>query len=341
MLYADLSPFNKSIFTKYSFEIDEMIPTYRVSGFSLPKNTKLGRQLWFNKIEKLFLKNCEAQGKPDLIHAHSYVGGFAAEYLALKYNIPYLITEHITDFFTETIVGVKKEQISSVYENAICRIAVSKALSKAMGQFTDKENRVIPNMVDMENLFNRVAKRNKKGGTLNFISIGYLDKIKGFDLLIQAFKNFTDQVSQNARLTIIGKGIQFRKLKKKSRDLGIENQIQFTGELTRQPLVEALLKSDIFVLASHLESFGVVFIEAMALGLPVIATKSLGPQEIITKELGILVPKNNVSALTDALVYMSKHHQQFDAQKIRKAMQDKYSGQVISKQLIKLYHSLC
>jgi glycosyltransferase involved in cell wall biosynthesis len=97
---------------------------------------------------------------------------------------------------------------------------------------------------------------------------------------------------------------------------------------------------DVFVLASRDETFGVVVVEAMASGLPVIATDCGGPREIITKETGILVEKENPGELARAIVSMSENLGSYNKSTIRKYALEKYGRKAFVERVDQLYQNV-
>lgn len=97
---------------------------------------------------------------------------------------------------------------------------------------------------------------------------------------------------------------------------------------------------DCFVLPSRYETFGVVYIEAMASGKPVIATACGGPDDFVTQENGLLVPVGEVSALARAMQQMMTSRHQYDSDKIRESVQSRFSSQAIAGQLEQIYSAV-
>ena len=95
-----------------------------------------------------------------------------------------------------------------------------------------------------------------------------------------------------------------------------------------------------FVLASLHETFGVVYIEALASGKPVIGTYNGGAEDIINDNNGLLVNKNDIKALGDAMVYLSDNISSYDKEKIRKECVDRFSKDKIINEVINVYSTI-
>ena len=124
------------------------------------------------------------------------------------------------------------------------------------------------------------------------------------------------------------------------RELGLENAVNYYGLKTRREIAEIYEKYDCFVMPSSKETFGVVYIEAMASGLPVIATKCGGPEDFINKENGILVDPDCVDQLATAMCHVYKNRKEYDSVRIRQYVNENFSGHAIAKRLIKEYKTV-
>jgi len=145
--------------------------------------------------------------------------------------------------------------------------------------------------------------------------------------------NFGD----TATLTIYGGGKDLNMLRERAIHLGISGNVFFRGEKSRTEIANALQNADVFVLASRVETFGVVFIEAMATGLPVIATSCGGPENFVNDSNGILIPTEDVSALANALVYMKNYRHKFDKNIISAMTKKNFEPKSIVTQLVNVY----
>jgi len=164
-----------------------------------------------------------------------------------------------------------------------------------------------------------------------------LIKRKGFHLLVKAFKEIEDLPIQ---LTIVGEGPERRNLQQLIDELKLHDRIKLVGQKSRNEIRELFIESKSFVLPSFVETFGVVFIEALASGLPVIATSSGGPETFITKEDGILIPVNNIQALVGALRDMYFNINMYDKKKISERCISKFSSEVIGNQIMQVYKTI-
>ncbi len=138
-------------------------------------------------------------------------------------------------------------------------------------------------------------------------------------------------------MTIVGDGPKKHYLKNLIIELGIEKCVEFTGKLSREEMLPKLSYSNVFVLPSNSETFGVVYIEAMALGLPVIATKCGGPEDFVDSSNGLLIERNSEERLVDAMEYMYKHYNEYKRESISGSVINRYSPSKIARQIELLY----
>lgn len=149
----------------------------------------------------------------------------------------------------------------------------------------------IPNPTPYINTFNEPS--------LNYkivISVGRLTQVKGYDLLIEAWKKVCDQ-NPGWKLYIVGSGEEKQNLEMLATQLGIMDRIEFTGQTT--DVRSFYEKSSIFCLSSRNEGLPMVLLEAQAYGLPIVAFDcDTGPSEIVVnKKNGFLVPNGNIESL--------------------------------------------
>jgi glycosyltransferase involved in cell wall biosynthesis len=186
-------------------------------------------------------------------------------------------------------------------------LAVSNAEAEHYSRFgiPQSQTRVVHNGIDL-NVFRPGSSgfRKRIGLTDEFVVsfVGRLDPIKGLPVLFEAFRLFVADHS-HSKLLVIGPDFGMKDtLLRLSKDLGTQSKVLFVDTLTTKPLVEAYRASDVVVIPSYYEVFGMTAIEAMACGTPVVATNVGALSEIIEEgSNGYLVPSGNSQALASRL----------------------------------------
>ena len=284
------------------------------------------------QLKKVFREYVKEKGMPDVIHAHIVSMASPAVFLKNKLNLPFIITEHWTQMNSEKTSQRIINQ-TFVYQYADRVICVSDALSRSLKQKCNINSLVINNMVSDQ--FFKSKKKNRSESTFKFIGVGALRKNKRFDILVDAFA--LCRFPKNVTLDIVGEGEERHLIESRIRQHGLESQVKMSGVKTPEEVNEMLCNSDCFVLSSRLETFAIVLIEAMAKGLPVIATRSGGPETFVRPEDGILVPKENAEELAKAMKDMIEHYQEYDAEEIRQHCHDNFSQDVIADKIVNVY----
>ncbi len=143
--------------------------------------------------------------------------------------------------------------------------------------------------------------RNKKflkNGICEIVYVGNLIALKNVDILLKSVA----QLEFDVRVNIVGSGIEENKLKKMCKELGIEEKVIFKGKLPREKAVECMEKADIFVMVSSPETFGLVYLEAMAQGTITIGSKNEGIDGVIINNYnGFLVTAGSIEELSSLL----------------------------------------
>jgi glycosyltransferase involved in cell wall biosynthesis len=133
---------------------------------------------------------------------------------------------------------------------------------------------------------------------VRFVAYGRLVRKKGFDVLLRAFRALLDQ-GFAARLVLAGGGPEAPALAGLARELGLTEAVEFTGWC--DDVAGLLASHDVFVLPSLDEPFGIVVLEAMAMQMPIVATRTQGPREVLDGETAYLAEVGDVKTLTEAM----------------------------------------
>ena len=282
----------------------------------------------------LFKKIKKKYGLPKVVHAHFTVYSGIASIIKKKYKIPFIITEHSSLVTKSVLSKSTKFWVKKSYPFADTIIAVSGSLSNNILNKLNYKSIVINNVLDTKS-FSFSPRTNR--GKFQFVAVGNLVYGKGHDVLINAFSKLK---ADNIVLKIIGGGPLKSELEKLISDLNLTNSVFLLGRLNRNQINANFQESDAFVLASRGETFGVSYIEAMATGLPVIATKCGGPEEFVNSENGCLVPIDNENSLFNAMNFIVENIETFNKGKISSAIKEKYSPSYVSSQLSMIYRDL-
>ncbi|MFX0548025.1 glycosyltransferase [Hathewaya histolytica] len=335
-------PFDKTIEKGRIFKsIEEDIVVYRCNTDYI-KNTKISR---INSIRKsvTILDKIIEEEKVDLIHAHvCYTAGIIAALHSIFYKkVPYIITEHFSKVKEYSEKYYNKKLFHFAYKNAQKVITVSNSLKNELSSLGYIFNgKVIGNIVDTTPY--NIKDEKKVNTELKGIFIGLMsdNEVKGLQYFIPALHAVFNKYNYNIKFTFVGDGSKREKYEKIVSDLNISDICNFVGKVPKNEIPEYIMDHDFLVLPSIKETFGSVLIEAMAAGKPVLATKCGGPNEFVTKDVGLLVEKESQEALEEGLVYMINNCKRFDSYYIRKYVVENYSYQSIGNQLIDVYNSI-
>lgn len=286
--------------------------------------------------EMLRLLRTELHGwKPDVIHVHSFRGIRYARALRVFCGVPIVVTEHVTWFEQKMFTQKELSQIRCDYNAVDALLAVSPGLrDQILPYCTNKDVLIVPNMVEQRFLDGPL--HCSAGDTFGFVYLGALGEKKGVDILLSAFDAVRRKLP-NVRLTICGEGKYGQQYIDQAEALGLNDVVCFRGQVSRSECAEELRKNQVFVLPSRAETFGVVYIEAMACGLPIIMTK-IGAWTILAREeTGLAIDVGSVDQLVDAMLYMAENPDRYDAEKIRSFCAENFSAESVCRRLTEIY----
>ena len=316
------------------YNVEDGLKTYRYKNYNyIPKNPLMFKV--FNKrMEKLYKEIVKKEGPIDIIHAQSSLwGGISAAYISEKYNIPLVITEHSS---VERGPYVKNSYVPFIrdsYKKAKKVITVGNGLKNEIQALSGRNDiEVIGNLVDLSKFTIKKRIQNEK---FIFFSLAFLEGEKGFDTLIKSFaKKFKDK---EAVLYIGGDGSQRSWLEALTVENGVKDQIIFLGALSRDDVSKWMNKCDCFVLPSRYETFGVVYIEALASGRPVIGALNGGAEDIINNLNGYLIPIDDIDILAEKMIEVYDNIESYDEEEIRIDCLKRFSPKVIVNKIISVY----
>jgi len=315
---------------------DHGVRELRMHGWNTLDRTRQGAMVWAQLTLGLYERYVQRCGTPDLLHAHNALyAGYAASLIAGRHGVPYLVTEHHSSFLDGGPPVNRHDLIRRAYGGASWVIAVSSALERAVTPFTSCGRQVIiPNLVDTD--FFAPPECEPAAEPYTIVTIARLVAGKRIDLLIRAFAACHAR-NAGVRLVIGGDGPCRGELEETCRHLGIRELVTFSGALTRKGVRDLLRSAHLFVLPSSVETFGIVLIEALATGVPVVATRSGGPEEIVTDSCGLLVAPDDVEGLELALRRMHEERGRYGRAGLRARAVESYGHRAVAGRLVRLY----
>ncbi len=242
--------------------------------------------------------------QPDIIWCQSALpNGWMAMKLSNLFNIPYVIVVHGADMNATVHLHGAKKRIAEVYRQAGKVIAVSGHLKRKINSyFKNVACRTIYQGYDPL-LIEKAAKfkKSKKNQTekITVVSICKLIKSKGVEYNILALKRLAGRYP-NLKYKIIGDGEDRSRLEKMASDLNLRDRIEFTGRMKSEDAYEEIARADIYSMPSYKEGLGIVYLESMAIGAPVIGCEGVGICDLVNNGInGFLAPPKNVEALAE------------------------------------------
>jgi colanic acid/amylovoran biosynthesis glycosyltransferase len=289
----------------------------------------------------------------ELLHAHFGQDGYYAMRIAEKLNIPFMVTYHGQDCTVKSWDKIKTCQLSNliyvlfkrkIFKKAARIIAVSEFVKQELIKQGCNKDKIVVQYIGVDVRRFSYTPREKKDANypVQLLCVGRHTEKKGLRYLLEALSvcdgNFT--------LSQIGEGELTEQLKGWIKEYGLENKITLLGSVPSTQVNEQMKQSDIFVLPSvraengDSEAFGIVFIEASAVGLPVISTRHGGIPEAVQDGIsGLLVDERDSKGLAkalDALIADSELRLELGA-KGRKMVEENFDIQQRTAELEKLY----
>ena len=233
--------------------------------------------------------------KFDILHVHMLPrDGHAGLMTAKALHIPCALTVHGTDIFHYFIPGREPWKRNKAIANGVdALMAVSSLLMSRVAPYRDEKkiSRVVPNGVDLSLVPEKTHNRPRA-----VISVGTLKARKCMDRTLEAFARLATEFP-DATLTIVGIGEMEAQLKARIQELGLADRVEMTGGLPHEEVIERMAQSDLFVLPSWGEGYGIVYIEAMAAGCISVGAVGEGIEDTIRDgENGFLVPAGDIDA---------------------------------------------
>jgi L-malate glycosyltransferase len=294
-------------------------------------------------IERAVLQRLVKRYEPDLVHLH-VVYGFAKEALYLNEvkGIPFIVSEHMGPFPFDWLQH-KEGIVRKPIREASAVVAVSSAQARQIEEYTGVKAIVIPNVVDEDSFrYEEREHRDTKKNGLQLVFVGIYAKAKGVDYVLRVFPDFLN-VHPGSTLHLVGaaKADRMLELNALIAGKGIENNVQFHGQLSSADLNTLHNSCDFYVCGSEWESFGLSMLEALFTGLPVLSTNCGGVVDFVTDENGLLLENNQQEqTLLNGLLQMASQLYSFNRKLIAANVRQRFSNQVIKDRYLTIYNKV-
>jgi len=308
-----------------------------------PRFLSFPRRLFFTGLWRRYLgalRRAARGATPDLIHAHlAYPDGLAAIEYGREIGRPVVISVHGHDVREIPDANpLWRALVARALQGAERVIASSgdvRARVRALG-VPDERVRAIPQGVDCQ-LFKPLGDRVPGAGGWRLLYVGRFDERKGVGVLLEAMRAIRERRDDvSLRLVggspVSGTAAEFRD---RSRDLG--DCVEFVDEQPHEAIPAIMAESDVFVLPSFYDSFGIVLVEALACGVPVVATRCGGPEDIVQEGLGRLVGVGDAGDLARGILAVLDEYAAFDRTEMRRKVAAAYDYRRVAERIYGVY----
>lgn len=290
----------------------------------------------------------------DVIHAHDWIVAFAGSGLKQALRRPLIATIHATEFGRNNglhndeqrhISDIEWWLIYEAWRVVVCSLAMQSELARVFQAPADKV-RVIPNGIDVSDMHVRkdmeLRRRYAADDEEIILFVGRLVWEKGVDTLLYALRQLV-AVRPKVKLIVAGRGPIQEELESLARQLGLTGHVHFVGHVDAQLRDLLYGVSDVAAFPSRYEPFGIVALEAMAAGVPVIVGDVGGLKEIVGgDDVGLRVPPGNAGALSTALLNLldDRGRAQAMARRAREKVERVFTWDSVAAQTERIYEEV-
>ncbi|HKJ34891.1 MAG TPA: glycosyltransferase family 4 protein [Balneolales bacterium] len=323
--------------------VSEPFPFIEFPYLSFPK--KRFPKIIQKSITRHFIRSIP-QNLPDLIHVHGlYPSGLILPELNQR-KFKTVLTIHGGDWYYtrngERLKHLLNNSLDAANQIIVAGVKLQKDILQFRPSLQPKMN-LIPFGVDT-NFFQPVNDKSQlrdkmgwKHGAVHLLCVANMWPVKGLDVLVNAIDQGLQDMCYQFHFVSPPRDPKYsNEIHKMVRDKHLQN-IHFYPEQKREDLLHFYQAADIFISPSRRESFGIALIEAAATGLPIVATKSGGPEQIVTPEIGLLTENENPVNLAKKIKNLTDNLDNYPSSKIRENITLRFSEITKKARLLELY----
>lgn len=278
--------------------------------------------------------------RPEVVHAHVYSAGLPALVLGRISRATVVITEHYTGFQRGLIGGYDRVVARFAFRHADLVAPVSEDLAAQVLAVQPRARvRVVGNVVDTT-VFHPAEEPLARGGEgpARLLTVAALAEKKGLTDLLSALAEL--RRDRDLTLDLVGEGDQRAVLEASVDRLGLDGAVRFHGERPKYEVAELMRRADVFVLPSLFENLPCVLIEAMASGLPFVATRVGGVPELLDGPYGVLSDPGNPAGLADAITTALDRRAELDGGAAVSRARTRFSYDAFARTWTEIYYEL-
>lgn len=281
-------------------------------------------------------------GKPEVIHAHSaFPGVLVAQALSLYWDIPFVFTEHRPSTLEQPRSAPRTRAVIDAVRASSSNITVSERMAQDLGAFYDLPPFTAQALPVSPSFFNLPLP--PPSTTFTFIHVSNMDRNKRVEETIRAFARLNHRYPAT-RLRLVGATpTRNAELQQLAHALKVTSAVELVGVVQRDAIAETIAASDCLVLVSAVESAGLVFGEAQAVGVPVIASMTAGGVFMTSPETAELVPIDSEDDLTSAMVRIMDRINSGDIDRLttRQYAKSRFSEAAFVESMTEIYTEAC
>ena len=319
---------------------DDEFPTWRVAYRRRPESLSYAANLL--AAFRAYARVRRSGFEPDVIHANFFLAGIPAVVLGRVFHKPVVLTEHWTVFLPEdpsTLGRLMTRAARFAFEGAAIVLPVSESLRDAIVATTGARTsfRVVPNAVD-ERVFYPASREMVPGGdTVKGVGVGDLFDQKGWDILLEALAELRRAGRRDLTVKIVGAGPLEAEVRRRAAELELNGAVELLGYRPKDEVAMIMRGADLLVVPSRFENSPCVIGEALASGVPVVATAVGGIPELVTEADGVLARPGDAESLADALGRAVDGLRLFDRRAISNAAHARFGLDAIGRTLASVY----
>lgn len=343
MLHIDRQPISTALtypFSKKKYQVqEEGYTTYFLRMLNRGRISEhLQLKAYVKKVEQLYNDYEAIHGKPDIIHAQVLVpAGYAACLLGEKIGVPVIITEHATYFerFFNSWTTPYAKKAAQMAAKVTC---VGQYMIDIFRNKYQTKAEILPNIVDCS-LYSG-PKAPKEGSTLQFATVCALRTGKNIHHAVQALA----KLRESGRLTdfhytVVGDGYLRDEYWASVVENNMTDCVSFVGQKAHPEIAKILSQTDILLMVTNVETFGIPAIEATAAGVPVVCTRCGGPEGFLTPQSSEFCEVGNPDSIADAIMRMVDRLPEIDEAQVR-SVSKPFDGESVANLAISYYKEI-